>query len=47
MNYQIPYGKDANNSHGISTHHYVMDGYYVIGFLRVQEPSLKNEYKHT
>ena len=24
MNYQIPYGKDANNSHGINTHHYVI-----------------------
>lgn len=24
-----------------------MDGYNVIGFLRVQEPSLKNEYKHS
>jgi len=47
MNYQIPYGQDANNSHGINTHHYVMDGHNVIGFLRVQESSLKNEYKHT
>ena len=36
MNYQIPYGIDVNNSQSINTHHYVIDGYKVIGFVRVR-----------